>query len=100
MTDNELSQLADDILEGRVFTTQSQDESVQAFRLVLFFLEDKACDKIAADKPQMLYEYYDKAMSRSTYGGPMFSSMRWIGAEEWPKFYGIYEAKRSKKGNV
>jgi hypothetical protein len=89
----ELTQIAIDAITGKVFMTQNDKDVLAAFNAVFLFMDDKTRQRIAESKPQVFYEYYDRA-SRSHNGYPVFYSMQWIPEEEMKIFRPIYETKR------
>jgi hypothetical protein len=83
-TDQELKQLAIDIVEGKVFGTWNL-ENIDDVRLVFMcslFLEPEHLEKIKADKVEHFYEYMDKATPRSVNGIPTFFSMHYLTQKE------------------
>ena len=83
-TEQELKQLAIDIVEGKVFGTwnlKRMDEVKMVF-MVAIGLDSDQSKKLIEDDVMHFYEYMDKAGPRSINGMPMFFSANYLtGAE-------------------
>jgi uncharacterized ParB-like nuclease family protein len=113
-TDEELKQIALDLVQGKIFTDlhldeYSRDSLLTTVFMPLGFMLDpgkvdtvnkfmKSCDlpqvakyaneEIAAfarSEPVLIFQYIDKAGPRSINGYPMFSSFSWLNREEYDK---------------
>jgi len=77
--DAELRQLALDILDGRVFTSQQigQYERVEMILMIfmpLLLMDEHAAKQMAARGPGLIYEHMSKALPRTINGYPTFFS--------------------------
>lgn len=86
-TDEELRQLAVDIIDGKVFTSDMIRETDLSRSLTfvffpLLFLEQKDKDELIADNAVVFYEYYDKAGLRGMNGYPIFMSFAYLTRDE------------------
>lgn len=79
-TDEELRQLALDIVEGKVFGSWMvpNDEGMTAFRIITMFLGPDDYARMRERKVVGLFEYLDKAGPLSVNGLPSFMSMQLI----------------------
>jgi hypothetical protein len=95
MNEKDLKSLAVDIVGGKVFTSRhirenSPERWADTVRMVFMVLAlsnqeqlDNIVDRIG--ESGIVYEYYDKAMTRSINGYPIFISMNIIGSEDAEK---------------
>lgn len=84
-TDDELRQLAMDIVDNKVFTDRHMQEHEahmlgQVFMPIIFM--DQEQSKAVFEDVGMVYEYYSEAGPRSVNGLPMFMSVRFLSNEE------------------
>ena len=96
MPNNDLKQLAMDIANGKVFTSnQIKNESLLASVFMpLALMNDEQIHALHKAPPHMLYEYMDKAVPMSVNGMPIFGSVRFLNKTEYDKmikFYKDYE---------
>lgn len=89
MTDEEIKQLAIDVLKDKVFFSSMLEEHEQHLLGSVFmpvnFLDEPQVKKLEEDKIAAFYEYHDKAGPRSINGLPMFMSMKTITEEDLKK---------------
>ncbi len=77
LSEAELAQLAIDVVEGRVYATNTE-EGLRAFIVVLAFVDlTPIVDKIGA-----VYETLEKALPRSLNGLPMFTSFKLLHVDD------------------
>lgn len=94
-TDEVLKQLAQDILDGKVFTPASlRDGERDAYTMRMIFLplmlaEGETLERIR--EAGMIYEYMDKAGPRSINGYPVFFSMKTLSKEDMNVMIGFME---------
>jgi hypothetical protein len=86
-TDQELEQLAQDIVGGRVFHTMYHDVekaglSLHAVFMPLIFMESEWHDWIKTNDIGGFYEYMAKAGPRSCNGMPTFFSMKMMSVDD------------------
>ena len=95
-TDEELKQLAKDMLADKIFTNahiKKGDESLLgSIFMPIIFMEQKDRDKMEANGICVLFEYYSEASTKSINGYPMFMTMKYMTKDEWEKVY-IYHEK-------
>jgi hypothetical protein len=101
-SEEELKKLAQEIVDGKVFTDRDLRKADQAggFMLTMVFMPLALMENPAAFVADagLLYEYWDQAGPRSINGYPMFFSVRKIIRKDMPalehyvKFY--WEAKK------
>ena len=90
-TDEELKILARDIYMGKVFTDRDFASKADATNLMtsvfmpLLFMGTEAFDKLRANPPSLIYEYYDQAGPRSINGYPFFVSCHMIWKEDFDR---------------
>lgn len=79
-TDEEINQLAIDILAGLVFTSSSirDAEELMSVFLCLGMMERDELKKLAEDEPAFFYEYLSKAGPLSVNGMPRFFSVNML----------------------
>ncbi len=89
-TEAELRRLAIDIDAGQVWTDRdcSSPEDVTMTFMVLALASPQQIEAIAAKEPGLIYEYLDKAGSRSINGMPIFLSMNLLSKEDTEKVFG------------
>ena len=87
-TEQELEQLAQDWVAGRIFTSLDIDltrESVDMVRAIFMpfaFLSAESMLKLKEQNVVFFYEYMDKAGSRSVNGYPIFVSMKYLSEDD------------------
>ena len=101
-TDQELKQLAADIYENKVFTDRHLQERERDHQVGLTFYPVLfgAFDDMKEEEQKeisMLYEYMDKAASRSCNGHPIFMSVRFLTKKEHERMNYFYEEYRAIK---
>ena len=95
-TDDELKQIAKDIVGGLVFTDRHipPDDRKAMLPMVfmpLMFADEKAIEQMKKDKIATLYEYYSKAGSRGINGYPIFASMYMLDDDEAKKVWEYHD---------
>jgi hypothetical protein len=93
-TEQELKQLALDVVEGKVFTDRhcsSFDEALRSF-MIIRLMSKEQLEELMAKEPVMFYEYYSKAGPLSINGMPSFFSINFLTKEEGA----IYESMIQK----
>lgn len=98
-TDEELRQIAVDIYDGKIFTSQHLSESEQNLMPMVFMplaLMDRETFK-SLSEVGMVYEYLDKAGPRSVNGCPSFFSMHTLTSDETVKVNDFFESYGSMK---
>lgn len=93
LTEKEIADLANDMYRGLIFTDRhiQRPEDVPSVFMPLIFLKEKDIEKLKANPPGMIYEYFDKAGPRSINGMPMFMSFRVINIEDTAKVMERYK---------
>jgi hypothetical protein len=95
MTDEELKQLAQDIVDKKVFTSNHlpQDDPMLlgCVFIPLVMMNDEQQAEFIEKKPGMVYEYLDKAMPMGIDNFPCFMSMRYVTEDEYSKLRTFYE---------
>lgn len=93
ISDNDLKQLAIDIAEGLVFTSDNiKDNSyLDMVFMPLLFLNNDQRKELAEKKPAFFYEYIDKASPRSINGMPCFTSFRYLPSSDLKRLNEFYE---------
>lgn len=106
ISDNDLKQLAIDIAEGIVFTSDNVKDNnyLDMVFMPLLFLNNAQRKELAEKKPAFFYEYIDKASPRSVNGMPCFTSFRYLPSSDLKRlneFYARYtkSIKEWKKEN-
>jgi hypothetical protein len=98
--DKELLQLAEDIFDGKVFTSahlnHDQDMIPNVF-MVLMLMEPKAMKAFQKAKPHLIYEYINKAGPMAVNGYPIFHSLSFLNKEEAKRMWGYYETIKTKR---
>lgn len=91
----ELVQVARDYINQKIFSDRHIGPNDQNLAMNIFLpfalMEKKDADRLHKRGVAMIYEYLDKAGSRSINGYPMFMSFRLIYKDEWPIFYEAYQ---------
>jgi hypothetical protein len=84
MTLGELRQLALDIADGKVFTSNhiKDDNMVPMVFTGLMFLTNELREKLIEEKATLIYEYYDEQCPRSINGYPIFFTFRYLTEDE------------------
>jgi|EndMetStandDraft_8_1072994.scaffolds.fasta_scaffold750238_2 hypothetical protein len=92
-TDEELKQVAQDLLDGRIFTDRHCKDlyELRSSFLVIALMEPEAMKKMEEDKINFIYEYYDKAAPRSVNGRPIFFSCHCLTEAESKRMFEFYE---------
>jgi hypothetical protein len=94
-TDEQLKQLAKDIITGLVFTSnhlpQDDPRLLGIVFMPLVMMNDEQQKDFVAKNPGMVYEYLDKAGPREMNGYPMFMSFQFITIDEYEKLRVFYE---------
>jgi hypothetical protein len=93
-TKEELTQIALGVITNTIFMTQDLQHIENAFKCVLVLLDKEQHELMTEQKPAAFFEYWHKAGPASLNGDPIFFSMQWITAEEWPLFYAVFAEKR------
>jgi len=101
-TDEELKQLALDILEGRVFTDRhcSEPYEISMVFMPLVFLDEAGIEQLKADDPGMVYEYLTEAGPRSCNGLPNFFSMKLLSQDGTKKVMAIYDQLKEARSKA
>lgn len=103
-TDEELKQIALDLLHRKIYSTQHQrlinnPEEIPLVFMPLVFFKPKDLKEFWKQKPAMIFEYIDKASPRSINGLPRFFSMQWLDENEAKKvldyFHKLKEAEKA-----
>lgn len=98
-TEQELKQLAIDIVEGKIFGTwnlRNQNEVSMVFMATMFLDSDQS-KKLIEDDVIHLYEYMDKAGPRSINGMPMFFSANYLTGAEFDILLPLIEQYKESK---
>ena len=89
-TDDELKQLAMDIVAGKVFGSWSHPEALRiSFGLVLNFIDRATLQEMIDQDVALFYEYIDKASPRGVNGLPTFFSLRALSRSDAEKVEGL-----------
>ena len=92
----ELRTLAKDIHRGAVFTDRhilgDQPEMVGMVFMVLALMKSEQIKALAADPPEMIYEYLEKAGPRGVNGLPCFFSMQMINKHDFDLVFKMIDA--------
>lgn len=103
-TDEELYQIATDMLEDKVFTSYQIPEyalsNLTMIFMPLLFMDEKQKKAMKRHKASMFYEYYTEAGNRSVNGYPIFMSMRYINIDDSTRLREIYEKIKEKKESL
>jgi hypothetical protein len=96
-TDEEIRQLALDLLHGRIFTDRHcpDAESIRYVFMVFPFLDGDALDQLRDDPPGLVYEYLDKAGPRSINGLPSFFSMNTLSQADTERVFALVARLRA-----
>lgn len=87
LTEKEIADLANDLYRCMIFTDRhvQRPEDVPSVFMPLIFMKKDDIEKLKANPPGMIYEYFSEAGPRSINGMPMFMSFRMIGIEDTAK---------------
>ena len=98
-TKEELVKLAEDILNGLVYTSRHLDSPAEITRVfaVLGFMSGKSLAQFKKAKPELLYEYMDKAAPLGCNGKPMFFSLHSLTKTESEEMWGYYNKMRDAR---
>ena len=98
-TEQELKQLAIDIIEGKVFGTWNlkHPEDVGSIFMGMIFLDSEQKKKLVSDNIVHFYEYLDKAGPLSVNGMPTFFNMHLLAEEEVDILQSLIEQFRKQK---
>ncbi len=98
-TDEDLRQIAVDIHDGKIFTTNHLPrEDVNLVPLVFMPLAFMGQDQLEQMQDvSLIYEYIDKAGPRSVNGYPAFMSMQALRHEEAERMWKFYESYKTMK---
>jgi len=93
LTEKEIADLANDMYRGLIFTDRhvQRSEDVPSVFMPLIFMNEENIEKLKANPPGMIYEYFDKAGPRSINGMPIFWSFRMINVEDTAKVMERYK---------
>lgn len=90
--DNELRQIAQDILEEKIFTNRHisprDNNLIGTIFMVLMF---GGAEQIDPDDVGMIFEYYNKACKTAVNGYPIFSSCALLNKRDTKKVWEYYE---------
>lgn len=94
--DEDLKQIARDMIANRVFTSWQVDlhGPLSMIFMPLVFMQREDLWVLQQVPIELIYEYMDKAGPRSINGYPQFFSMRWLNAEDSKKVWGYFEKLR------
>lgn len=96
-TDDELKNIAKDLVEGKIFTDrhiQDPKDVMLVFEVLAFLTDEQNKDfqeAIKSGEIALIYEYMDKAAPRSVNGMPIFFSCRTLTKDETEKVFEIAE---------
>lgn len=82
-TREQLTQIAQDIIAGRIFITNKPAYLKTSFWLPILVMSEEEIQHLYAMEPHALFEYYSRAGSMIVNGLPMFFSFKVITEEEW-----------------
>ena len=103
-TDEELKQIAKDMLADKIFTNahiREGDEHLLATIFMPFvFMDEKQRDELEAKGVKVLFEYLSEAGPRAINGYPMFMTCKYMTGEEWDKVYEYYEKMKKAVDEV
>lgn len=87
LTEKEIADLANDMYRGMIFTDRhvQRPEDVPSVFMPLIFMRKEFIEKLKANPPGMIYEYFSEAGPRSINGMPIFWSFRMINIEDTKK---------------
>lgn len=87
LAEKEVADLANDLYRGMIFTDRhmQRPEDVPSVFMPLIFMKKEDIEKLQANPPGMIYEYFSEAGPRSINGMPMFMSFRMISVEDTTK---------------
>lgn len=95
-TDDELKQIAKDIVGGLVFTDRHIPPDERQAMLPMVFMplmlaDKKTIDQMKRDKIATIYEYYSKASPRGINGYPVFFSLSMLDDDEAKKVWEYHD---------
>lgn len=93
LTTDELNELARDVAMNRVYCANTEEGIRWSFGFLLGML-DPPMTKEYADQVGAIYESLDKALPRGVNGYPMFTSLRFLHADDLPELIRLVEEKR------
>ena len=101
-TIEELTQLAKDLWSGSIYTSQhvSDPNLVKHVFMPLIFLGEEGLNNLKEKNIVVLFEYMDKAQSRSINGCPIFMSMQCLNSDEWVIVVDKYESIKKKMSEI
>lgn len=87
-TNEELKQLANDMMAGRIFTDRhvKRPQDLGMVFMLFSLMDNKAMKEFESQEPVMVYEYMDKASPRSINGMPSFFSFHFLTQPEFDVF--------------
>lgn len=96
-TDEELKQIALDMLHGKIFTDRHCKDlnELRSSFLILALMDPETMKKMEEDKINFVYEYYDQAGPRSANGRPIFLSCRCLDETESKRMLEFYEKMKA-----
>ena len=96
-----LERYAVDFVDGRIFSSRHVAEHDQHLLANIFmplmFMNGELHAKIVASQPEMIFEYRSEAGPMAINGYPMFFSMRYISARQWPLFKELVNAIKDRR---
>lgn len=93
-TDDEIATLAADIYKGVIFTSRhlpSGSNMIAHVFMPLLFMEGEQLERLKIEDPGLIYEYWDKAESRSINGYPIFMSLQYLSRADTVKVFERFE---------
>ena len=105
-TDQELRELAFDIVAGRVFTSQDikpveLDRTLGLVFLPVLFMDREQWLSFKEAQPQLIYEYLsERVTSRVINGYPQFGTARWLDQEELDRLIPLIDEVEKFKAGV
>jgi hypothetical protein len=100
-SDEELKQIAIDILAGRIFTSNhiGEDMLMHTFMVMALMSEEEKV-QFMEKKPVMVFEYLSKAGPRSVNGYPVFLSLEYLVEDELNIVNKYYDALKKAQDEV
>lgn len=101
-TNKEINQLAKDLAENRIFTSQHvrSPEDVRTVFMVLALMGPKMAQWMKDNHITVVYEEYSKAGPMSVNGYPCFFSFKSVSKSDWEKVIDVYERIEAVKKAV
>jgi len=103
-TDEELKQLAKDMLADKIFTNahirEGDDKLLGSIFMPIMLMDQEQRDKLEAENVNLLFEYYTEAGPRSINGYPSFMTMKYMTKDEWEKVYNYHEKMKTALDEV